>query len=258
MNLNVSRFKDVEETSITRIFVGDMVTSAAQSFPERNAILAWEGAFATKENQILTWKQVEEKSNQFAHALLQKGLKRNDRVALYGLSSTEYALAMFGVMKAGGIAFHINIMSAADILEYILNKMQPRFVICDAGMFDRLSTALIKTDTKVTVTIPIGGDVIEKSTSFADFVKDKPITPPEVECFGNDVAEIMFTAGTTAYPKAAMKTHAHLCVRALAGSVHFGADPVTRTLQPYPLYHITNQPLYTGAAYGQSIVYTTG
>ena len=52
MNLNVSRFKDVEETSITRIFVGDMVTSAAQSFPEGNAILAWEGAFATMEKEV--------------------------------------------------------------------------------------------------------------------------------------------------------------------------------------------------------------
>ncbi|MBN2569550.1 MAG: hypothetical protein JXB42_09000 [Deltaproteobacteria bacterium] len=57
-----------------RIAVGDMIERMTWSYPDQEALISWEGAYADKENERLTYKQLDEKANQFANALMEKGL----------------------------------------------------------------------------------------------------------------------------------------------------------------------------------------
>lgn len=193
-----------------RISVGDVFERVTWSFPHKEALVAWEGAYAIKDNERLTYKQADEKANQFANALLERGLKRGDRVLFYCANSAEYFLAQVATAKAGLVAVPLNVMIAIDLMDYIIKSTEPKFLVVDAELYSRGEKIFKENGLEVGVTIPIGGEAVRGSKSFSEFISDKPKNEPETEIHGDDIFQILFTAGTTSLPKGVMHSHLYM------------------------------------------------
>lgn len=224
-----------------RMAVGDILERLTWSFPDKEALVGWDGAFATPEHQRVTYRTADETANRIANALLAEGLQRGDRVLLFCDNSVEAVLTLIGVAKAGLVAAPVNPMMATDVVAGAIAHVEPRFAIVDGELWPKAEPALAATGLAPGVTIPIGG-VAPGTPAFAEWIAGHPATEPDVEIHADDVWELLFTSGTTALPKASMGTHAFTYLTAysyalsLSRGLRFEEDMRLCTFLPI-IYH---------------------
>lgn len=190
-----------------RVAVGDMLERLTWSYPDQEAFVGWAGAFAYPEHERVTYRQANSIANRIANALLAAGCSGKDRVLLVCENSVEAVIAKLGVQKAGLVVAPVNPSLAADVVEDVIRRIEPRLAIVDAEVWPKVRAAFERANMHPAVTIPINGDVIAGSQGLRDFIAGAPDTEPEVEIHGDDICELQFTSGTTAMPKAVMLSH---------------------------------------------------
>ena len=177
------------------------------SYPDKEAIIGWPGAFAQPELERLTYREANAIANRIGNALLAAGLSGKDRVVLVCENSVESYLTKLGAAKAGLVIVPLNPSLAPDVFVNILARCEPSFVIVDSECWPKVAPGFNDAGVKPNVTIPIGGGVIEGTRSFADFWAEGADSEPDVVIHGDDIVEIEFTSGTTAMPKGVMLSH---------------------------------------------------
>jgi acyl-CoA synthetase (AMP-forming)/AMP-acid ligase II len=190
-----------------RVSVGDVLERLRYSFPDKEALVGWEGAYAHPDNARLTYLQADNKANQFANALLQKGLNKGDKVLFFCDNSVEAFLAKIAVAKAGMVAVPMNTMIAPDVVSYLINIVEPKLLIVDSEHWSIVESVFKNHNINLDITIPIGGEVVPGSQSFEEFLVDQSTDEPDVEIHGDDIWEMLFTSGTTTMPKCVMISH---------------------------------------------------
>lgn len=184
-----------------------MLERLRYSFPDKEALVGWEGAYAHPDNARLTYLEADNKANQFANALLNRGLKKGDRVLFFCDNSVEGFLAKIAVAKAGMVAVPMNTMMAPDVISYLINYVEPSLFIADSEHWPKVETIFNKLNIQLDITIEIGGGVVLGSQSFEEFYAGQSTDEPDVEIHGDDIWEMLFTSGTTTMPKCVMVSH---------------------------------------------------
>jgi acyl-CoA synthetase (AMP-forming)/AMP-acid ligase II len=229
-----------------RVSVGDTLERLLWSYPDKEAILGWEGAYGEPEFARLTYRQADELANRVANGLLGQGLRRGDRVLLFSENSVEAFMAKIAIAKAGLVAVPLNPSLAPEVIVELLRKTQPTFAIVDAELWPRAERAFEEVGLSVGITIAIGGGPIEGSRTFGEFASGQSVIEPDVEIHGDDIWEILFTSGTTALPKGAMVSHnssvmgAYSFALTLTRGVHIECDLKLATFLPI-VYHVADQ-----------------
>ena len=229
-----------------RVSVGDMWERITWSYPDKEALVAREGACAYPGNARLSYREADELANRCANAMLARGLQRGDRVLLYCENSVEAYVAKIAIAKAGLVSAPLNPMLAPDVVTHLIERVEPKLAIVDDELWPKIESAFADAGLEPTVTIPIEGWTVPGTVTFADFVADAPATEPEVEIHGDDIWEIIFTSGTTAMPKGAMVSHSYSYFGAysfaltLTRGIPFECDLKLVAFLPL-IYHIADQ-----------------
>jgi len=230
-----------------RLAIGDITKRMTWSRPQQEALISWEGAYAYEENRRLTYRELDEKANQFANALLEEGLKRADRILMFAINSAEYFISQLGAAKAGIVMVPVNVMVAEDVVEYIIEQTEPKFSLIDAQFYPKLERFFQSKALAPGVIIPLGGEVPADGISFSEFISGRSKEEPEVKIHADDIMEILYTAGTTAMPKGVMLSHMNLYMLSLSHALTHsrGAGVLTewdyRHGVYYPIFHIAGQ-----------------
>jgi acyl-CoA synthetase (AMP-forming)/AMP-acid ligase II len=229
-----------------RVSVGDVLERVTWSYPDKEAIVGWPGAYADPAHARLTYRQADRLANQVAQGLLARGLAHGDRVLLYCENSVEAYITKIGIAKAGLVCVPVNPALAEDVIGHVIGTVRPAFAVVDAELWPRADKAFRNAGLSPGITIPIGGEPVNGSASFAAFVNGQSTAEPEVEIHADDIWQILFTSGTTALPKGAMISHqcsyfaAYSFALTLTRGVQLECDLKLATFLPI-IYHVADQ-----------------
>jgi len=211
----------------------DFLTESARKFPDKTALI-----FSSRR---ITYRELDRQSNRLAHALIDLGVERGDRVAIFLDNSPESVIALFGVLKAGAVFIMLCAGLKTGKLDYILNQSGARVLISHKNkrrIFNGIhaSTNLIK--------IIIEEDEIQKDSplTWDKIMSDPPdhVRYPSDHCPARrnidlDLAALIYTSGSTGDPKGVMLTHLNMVCAATSITSYLKNTPDDIIMNVLPL-----------------------
>ena len=160
-----------------------------------------EVGFRVVDGDQLTFAGWEAASNQFARALQSAGIEHGDRVAIYIAAddAVRWVLSYAGVHKAGAVAVPLNTRLMPSELEALLTHAEAKAIVYSPSLADvALALAEAVPSLKVTMSTadPLDGD----TSTF------------QVPVERGDLADIMYTSGTTGRPKGVAVRHRNIAM----------------------------------------------
>ena len=203
----------------------------------------------------LTFEQVDELSRDFAAYLQNKlSVVKNDRVALMCPNTLCFPIAMWGIIRVGGVQVNVNPMYTPRELEHQLNDAQVDTIIIFSPSTEMLAEILDNTGIKNIITVDLD-DLVNKglpcagvdkrltnTVSFTDaLAQGKTLTLNEPALCQVHLLFLQYTGGTTGLSKGAMLSHGNLIANILQykefakAHIDYGNDIVITAI---PMYHI--------------------
>jgi long-chain acyl-CoA synthetase len=143
-----------------------------------------------------------------AAGLASRGIAPGDRVGLYCINSDFFALAYFGILKAGATVVPINLLLNPKEVAYILRDAGAKALIYHEAFAEavkevRVQGSAFRFGVCIGMMNPLG------DIPWSDLLTSpRPFVPPSISA--SSLAALLYTAGTTGVPKGAMLSHANL------------------------------------------------
>jgi len=211
--------------------VEQFLETSARRFADKTALLC--------DGRRWSYRELDERANCLAHALIGAGVRRGDRIAVYLENSAEAVLSVFAALKAGGVFLVVNPTVKPEKLAYILNNCRAVCLITDAKKVRTLQDLWTDTPhlTSVFVTGAAGTEIAGKRTVAFDAVLDKMgrTDPPARQGIDIDLAALIYTSGSTGRPKGVMLTHLNIVSAATSITTYLENTPDDIVLNVLPL-----------------------
>ncbi len=180
----------------------------------------------------ITYGDWDRRSNRLARALVELGVAPGDRVALRleNRDGVEYCVGYFACQKAGAVAVPINTRLAPREAAYILDHSEPRVILGHAE--DRQRIAATAGSAKHSARLVLRGGVGEESWNELEDAESSDEF--QVERAPDDLADILYTSGTTGRPKGVASTHSDVAAIAKGRAAQMFAGATF--LHAFPLY----------------------
>ena len=190
-----------------------------------------------------TYDRLWEDSGRVATLLQRRGFNKGDQAILWGPNSPHWVLAFFGCLRAGVVLIPLDLRSAPDYVSRVISRTEPKLAF----------TSRFTPKGDVVLGVP---EITFEELELA--IADLP-TPDPVSIQPDDLAEIMFTSGTTGDPKGVMLTHRNLTANIEGISQYISVDSSSRLLSILPLSHMYEQMggLFFTLHSGASVTYPT-
>lgn len=182
---------------LRHILIDNFLENSAERFPDQEALICGE--------KRLTYSQIDLMTNSLANALLEEGVKRGDRVAIFMDNSVEAVISIFASLKASAAFVVINHSTKTARLEHILNNCKARILLADESKINTLRN--IKCPHLVSIILSGLNNNELSSISFNEIVKNEQDKRIKSKCIDVDLASIIYTSGSTGNPKGVMLSH---------------------------------------------------
>ena len=195
--------------------IADLAEHAIDAVPDRVALICGD--------EQLTYAQLEEKANRFAHYLMDQGVREGDKVGLYCRNRIEIVIAMLGIIKAGAILVNVNFRYVEGELRYLFDNSDMVALVHERQYSDRVANVLPDTpNVKTVLVVEDGSDLDYERYGGVEFYSAIADSSPERD-FGErteDAIYLLYTGGTTGFPKGVMWRHEDI-YRVLLGGTDF-------------------------------------
>jgi acyl-CoA synthetase (AMP-forming)/AMP-acid ligase II len=212
---------------------------AVQCHPQRTATI-----FGTRQR---SYAEHADRVARLAAALQTLGVARGDRVGMLGLNSDRYLEFFYGSWWAGAAVNPVNIRWSAAEIAYSLDDCDTRILLVDE-QFKGLVAELRSRSRSLKTLIYTGDGAVPEGMLGYEALLAAAEPAPEAGASGADLAAVMYTGGTTGFPKGVMLSHDNLCANALAFLGAGMAQGEGRALLIAPMFHIAAASVMIGHA----------
>ncbi len=190
----------------------------------------------TSYRREITWGVFNEKANRFAHALMDRGIGKGDKVAILLMNCLEWLPIYFGVLKTGAMAVPLNFRYASDEIKYCLDLAEADMLVFGPEFIGRVEE--IADDISTNRLLLYVGDACPSfAESYIHLTADCRSDNPNIPLTEDDFAAIYFSSGTTGFPKAILHKHRALIHSCRVEQNHHSQSHDDVFLCIPPLYH---------------------
>ncbi|CAN5608586.1 long-chain fatty acid--CoA ligase [soil metagenome] len=195
------------------------VRQRAMNYPARTALV--------QDGRRISYGELQQRVDRLCHALERLGVRHGDRIAMLSENRFEYAELLLAAANMGAIVACQNWRQSDAELQHCLGMVEPRLIITSPRFAHRLAVVAPHVNHVVTL-----GDEYERLIEREDNRRFESRSRPE------DILIILYTSGTTGYPKGAAISHRAEMARAMISAVD-GQIPAGRgTIVWSPLFHM--------------------
>jgi fatty-acyl-CoA synthase len=271
-----SLVRGAHEPPLLETTIPQALARAVELWPDREALVS------VHQNIRWTWADFARRIDELAAGLLNLGLERGDRVGVWAPNCAEWTLTQFATAQAGLIQVNINPAYRLSELEYTLNKVEVKALVCAerfktsdyVGMLEQLSPEIARASPgalkaerlpHLRAAIRIAEAPRPGWLRFADIAADpgeasrRKLADLTRSLDRNDAINIQFTSGTTGAPKGATLSHRNILNNAFFVGRAMGLEAGDRLCIPVPLYHCFGMVMgnLACAAHGATMVYAS-
>lgn len=209
---------------------------AALYFPDKPALIF--------EGKTYTYRELEQQTNRLANGLRALSVERGDRVAIFLPNIPSFIISYFATQKLGAIAVSVNAMLKRNEVKYILSDSGAKILFTTASLREEVPVEELPDLKKVVITEGEAGNDLDLSGLMArgDASFRCADTDP------HDPAVILYTSGTTGFPKGAVLTQMNIGTNSRSASHHSGVTQEDRMHLFLPLFHCFGQNYIMNAA----------
>ena len=175
-----------------------------------------------------TYRRLKDLAERFAGSLAAMGIKQGDRVVMYIPNSVQFVVVWLGLQRLGGVPVPITPIYTPPDLMYIANDTGAKAVVCSDRNYGYVKQVMPETSVERVVVmgladllplwkrafgmladkVPSGTVESTEQTGFLKSMVSSPGPPaPEPDISLDDIAEILYTGGTTKHPKGVPISH---------------------------------------------------
>ncbi|MCM1314571.1 MAG: acyl--CoA ligase [Muribaculaceae bacterium] len=184
----------------------------------------------------ITWKVFDEKANRFANLLLERGVRKGDKVGILLMNCLEWLPVYFGILKTGALAVPLNFRYTAEEIRYCLDLAEVDVLVFGSEFIGRVEE-IAEEISRNRLLFYIGEGCPSFAEHYDSLSANCHSSDPAIEITDTDDAAIYFSSGTTGFPKAILHNHDSLMHSAKVEQNHHGQSKDDVFLCIPPLYH---------------------
>lgn len=187
----------------------------------------------------ITWKEFDDLSNRTARALIDRGIRKGDKVVQLMTNSIEWLPIYFGILRTGAWVVPLNFRFDGPTILQCVETAKAGAFIFGPEFIGRVETIKPKLDEILDTYWFVGEEPIRPAyaesyqEAIAPFAPEDPAVPIQL----TDEAGLYFTSGTTGAPKATLLTHRNLEFACVVENHHHRQTHADNFLCLPPLYH---------------------
>ena len=195
------------------MLVNDFLEHSAARTPDKIALVC--------DGRRLSYAEIDAMANRVAHALIECGVGRGDRVILFLPNSVELVVGIFATLKASGVFVVVNNTTKRDKLIYLVNDCRATALIMRARN-SHTAKSVMEDAPSLKVALLTGKDAAEDAWDRDNMVAFYAVQAhyaascPKRQLIDQDLACLIYTSGSTGEPKGVMAAHSNVVFAASA------------------------------------------
>ncbi len=191
------------------------------------------------EDHPFTYQEINQRTNQLCHFLLEIGIRKGDRVSVLLYNCHQYIEIFFALSKIGAILVPLNWRLAAPELKFIIKDSGSRMIIFDPEFEEVIASVRPHLNLS-------NGDYISVGTPYPNWAKDYEKSlleysvqepPLQISVGDEDPHIFMYTSGTTGTPKGAILSHRKTFFNALNADIFYNLTSEDIMIVSRPMFH---------------------
>jgi fatty-acyl-CoA synthase len=213
------------------LHAADLLSKRAELTPDRIALVELETGVR------YTYAELNQRANRLANFLRdQLGLQKGDRVSILARNSIAYVDLFYGLPKIGVILAPFNWRLTGHELAYMVKDLEPRVLICEPDFAD--TSKELRQESQIETLISLRGADIDGALSYEDGLEQASEGEPErPEMDAETPYCILYTSGTTGYPKGAVIPHRQILFNCINTVISWGLVETDISPVYTPLFH---------------------
>ena len=184
----------------------------------------------------ITWNVFNEKANRFANLLIERGIKKGEKVGILLMNCLEWLPIYFGILKTGALAVPLNFRYSAEEIKYCVELAEIDILVFGPEFIGRVEE-IADEISKGRLLYFVGDGCPGFAEDYTAHTANCSSQSPKIDVNDDDDAAIYFSSGTTGFPKAILHNHESLMHAAKAEQNHHGQTKDDVFLCIPPLYH---------------------
>ena len=184
----------------------------------------------------ITWNVFNEKAIRFANLLIERGIKKGEKVGILLMNCLEWLPIYFGILKTGALAVPLNFRYSADEIKYCVELAEIDILVFGPEFIGRVEE-IADEISKGRLLYFVGDGCPGFAEDYNAHTANCSSQSPKIDVNDDDEAAIYFSSGTTGFPKAILHNHESLMHAAKAEQNHHGQTKDDVFLCIPPLYH---------------------